>query len=162
MFVRVIFSVLIISSVVFNSFLPDAKAGTRNSHLKFESGWIRVTSSGHPMTAGYISISNNGSKDFVLMSVSSSIAKMVELHETTFHNNVMKMRELKDGIKIPANGIIHLKPKGLHMMFKELKTKIKEAKKYKVKFTFKNGSGVEVFMSGKKIGLKATTGKHKH
>ena len=92
MFVRVVLSVLIISSVVFNSFLPDAKAGTRNSHLKFESGWIRVTSSGHPMTAGYITISNNGSKDVVLMSVSSSIAKMVELHETKFHNNVMKMR----------------------------------------------------------------------
>ena len=162
MFVRVVLSVLIISSVVFNSFLPDAKAGTRNSHLKFESGWIRVTSSGHPMTAGYITISNNGSKDVVLMSVSSSIAKMVELHETKFHNNVMKMRELKNGIKIPANGIIHLKPKGLHLMFKGLETKIEEAKKYKVKFTFINGSGVEVFMSGKKIGAKATTGKHKH
>ena len=162
MFVRVVLSVLIISSVVFNSFLPDAKAGARNSHLKFESGWIRVTSSGHPMPAGYITISNNGSKDVVLISVSSSIAKMVELHETKFHNNVMKMRELKNGIKIPPNGIIHLKPKGLHMMFKGLKTKIKEAKKYKVKFTFINGSGVEVFMSGKKIGAKATTGKHKH
>ena len=162
MFVRVVLSVLIISSVVFNSLLPDAKAGARNSHLKFESGWIRVTSSGHPMTAGYITISNNGSKDVVLTSVSSSIAKMVELHETTFHNNVMKMRELKNGIKIPANGIIHLKPKGLHMMFKGVKSKIKEAKKYKVKFTFINGSGVEVFMSGKKIGAKATTGKHKH
>ena len=162
MFVRVVLSVLIISSVVFNSFLPDAKAAKRNSHLKFESGWIRVTSSGHPMTAGYITISNNGSKDVVLMSVSSSIAKMVELHETKFHNNVMKMRELKNGIKIPANGIIYLKPKGLHLMFKGLKTKIEEAKKYKVKFTFINGNGVEVFMSGKKIGAKATTGKHKH
>ena len=94
MFVRMVWSVLIISSVVFNFFLPDAKAGTSNSHLKFESGWIRVTSSGHPMTAGYITISNNGSKDVVLMSVSSSIAKMVELHETTFDNNVMKMRVL--------------------------------------------------------------------
>ena len=96
------------------------------------------------------------------MSVSSSIAKMVELHETKFHNNVMKMRELKNGIKIPANGIIHFKPKGLHLMFKGLKTKIEETKEYKVKFTFINGSGVEVFMSGKKIGAKATTGKHKH
>ena len=161
MLVRVVLAALINSSVGFN-FLPEVKAGTRYSHLKFENGWIRVTSSGHPMTAGYITISNNGSKDVVLTSVSSSIAKMVELHETTFHNNVMKMRELKNGIKIPANGIIHLKPKGLHMMFKGLKTKIKEAKKYKVKFTFINGSGVEVFMSGKKIGAKATTGKHKH
>ena len=162
MLVRGVLSALIISSVVFNFFLPEAEAGTRESHLKFESGWIRVTSSGHPMTAGYITISNNGSKDVVLISVSSTVAKMVELHETTFHNNVMKMRELKNGIKIPANGIIHLKPKGLHLMFKGLKTKIKEGKKYKVKFTFTNGSGVEVSMSGKKIGAKATTGKHKH
>ena len=162
MFVRVAVSALIFTAVAFVLVLPEADAEIRNSHLKFESGWIRVTSSGHPMTAGYITISNNGSKDVVLMSVSSSIAKMVELHETTSHNNVMKMRELKNGIKIPANGIIHLKPKGLHLMFKGLKTKIEETKKYKVKFTFINGSGVEVFMSGKKIGAKATTGKHKH
>ena len=111
MLVRGVLSALIISSVVFNFFLPEAEAGTLESHLKLESGWIRVTSSGHPMTAGYITISNNGSKDVVLMSVSSTVAKMVELHETTFHNNVMKMRELKNGIKIPANGIIHFKPK---------------------------------------------------
>ena len=162
MFVRVALSALIFTTALFVLVLQGAHAGTRNSHLKFESGWIRVTSSGHPMTAGYITISNNGSKDVVLMSVSSTVAKMVELHETTFHNNVMKMRELKNGIKIPANGTIHLKPKGRHLMFKGLKTTIKEAEKYKVKFTFMNGSGVEVSMSGKKIGAKATTGKHKH
>ena len=162
MFFRITLSALIFTTALFAPFLPEAHAGARNSNLKFESGWIRVTSSGHPMTAGYITISNEGSKDFVLMSVSSAFAKMVELHETTFHNNIMKMRELKNGIKIPANGTIHLKPKGLHLMFKGLKTKIKEAKKYKVKFTFMNGSEVEVSMSGKKIGAKATTGKNKH
>tara|TARA_B100000242_G_scaffold167106_1_gene119370 strand:- start:314 stop:802 length:489 start_codon:yes stop_codon:yes gene_type:complete len=162
MFVRVVLSAFIILCVVFNFFLPEATSGTRNNHLKFESGWLRVTSSGHPMTAGYITISNNGSKDVVLMSVSSTVAKMVELHETTFHNNVMKMRKLKNGIKIPANGMIHLKPKGLHLMFRGLKKEIKEEEKYKVKFIFMNGSEVEVSMSGKKIGTKATTGKHKH
>ena len=114
------------------------------------------------MTAGYITISNNRSKDVVLTSVSSAFAKMVELHETTFHNNVMKMKELKNGIKIPAYGTIHLKPKGLHLMFKGLKTKIKEAENYKVKFIFMNGSGVEVTMLGKRMGAKATAGKHRH
>ena len=74
----------------------------------------------------------------------------------------MKMRKLKNGIKIPANGMIHLKPKGLHLMFRGLKKEIKEEEKYKVKFIFMNGSEVEVSMSGKKIGTKATTGKHKH
>ena len=162
MFVRVVLPALIFLTVVLSFGSPEANAGTRNSDLKFERGWIRVTSSGHPMAAGYITISNNGSKDVVLVSVSSTIAKMVELHETTFHNNVIKMRELKNGIKIPANGIIHLKPKGLHLMFKGLKTKIKEAKSYKVKFIFLNGNGVEVTMSGKKTGAKATAGKHKH
>ena len=162
MFVRVAISALIFTTVVFALVSPKADAGTRNSHLKFESGWIRVTSSGHPMTAGYITISNNGTKDVVLMSVSSAVATMVELHETTFHDNVMKMTELKNGLKIPADGTIHLKPKGLHLMFKNLKTKIKEAEKYKVKFIFMNGSGVEVTMLGKRMGAKATAGKHRH
>ena len=162
MFVRVAMSALIFTIALFALVLPESHAETRNSHIKFENGWIRVTSSDHPMTAGYITISNNGSKDFVLMSVSSAFAKMVELHETTFHNNVMKMRELKNGIKIPANGTIHLKPKGRHLMFKGLKTTIMEAEKYKVKFIFINGSGVEVTMLGKRLRTEATAGKHKH
>ena len=162
MFVRVALSAFIFTTALFTLFLPEAHAGTRNSHLKFESGWIRVTSSDHPLTAGYITISNMGSKDFVLMSVSSAFAKMVELHETKFRNNVVKMRELKNGVKIPANSTIHLKPKGLHLMFKGLTTTIKEAEKYKVKFIFMNGSGVEVTMVGKRIGSKATAEKDKH
>ena len=162
MFVRVAISALIFTTVVFALVSPKADAGIRNSHLKFESGWIRVTSSGHPMTAGYITISNNGTKDVFLISVSSAVATMVELHETTFHDNVMKMRELKNGLKIPTNGTIHLKPKGLHLMFKGLKTEIKEAEKYKVKFIFMNGSEVEVTMLGKRMGEKATAGNYKH
>ena len=162
MFVRVAVSALTFATVVFALVLPETDAGIRNSHLKFESGWIRVTSSDHPMTAGYITISNNGKKDVVLNSVSSAVATMVELHETTFHNNVMMMRELKNGLKIPASGTIHLKPKGLHLMFKGLKTEIKEAEKYKVKFIFMNGSGVEVTMLGKRIGAKAMARNYKH
>ena len=162
MFFRVLFSALVFSTAICSIVLTAANAGTVQNHLRFEGGWIRVTSSGHPMTAGYIIISNNGSRDVVLMSVSSAVAKMVEIHETTFQSNVMKMRKLKNGIRIPAKGVIHLEPKGLHLMFRGLKMKIKEAEKYKVKFMFLNGGLAEVIMLGKKIGAKAPIEKHKH
>ena len=137
-------------------------ADTRLKEVQFKDPWIRTTSSGHPMTAGYLSILNNGSADVELVRVSSSIAEKVELHETTFHNNIMKMKQLESGVRIPAQGVIHFSPKGLHLMFKGLKMKVKEGGKYKVNLKFKNGGKAEIIMIGRKIGSKGAHKHHKH
>ena len=49
-------------------------ADTGLKEVQFKDPWIRTTSTGHPMTAGYLSILNNGSEDVELVTVSSSIA----------------------------------------------------------------------------------------
>ena len=137
-------------------------ADTTLKEVQFKDPWIRTTSSGHPMTAGYLSILNNGSADVELVRVSSSIAEKVELHETTFHNNIMKMKQLESGVRIPAQGVIHFSPKGLHLMFKGLKMKVKDGGKYKVNLKFKNGSKAEIILTGRKIGSKGAHKHHKH
>ena len=155
-------SFLTIPAVIMFFFSSMVVADTGLKEVQFKDPWIRTTSTGHPMTAGYLSILNNGSEDVELVTVSSSIAKKVELHETTFHNNIMKMRQLESGVKIPAKGVIHFLPKGLHFMFKGLKMKVKDGGKYNVNLKFKNGGKAEVTMIGRKIVSKGAHKHHKH
>ena len=151
-----------IPAVIMFFFSSMVVADTGLKEVQFKDPWIRTTSSGHPMTAGYLSILNNGSADVELVRVSSSIAEKVELHETTFHNNIMKMKQLESGVRIPAQGVIHFSPKGLHLMFKGLKMKVKDGGKYKVNLKFKNGSKAEIILTGRKIGSKGAHKHHKH
>lgn len=85
--------------------------------------WIRGTVAqqkatgmfGHFMSAG-------GGK---LVSGSSPVAGVVEIHEMTMDGNVMKMRALTAGLDLPAGKAVELKPGGYHVMLMDLKQQLK-------------------------------------
>ena len=54
------------------------------------------------VTAGFVTITNNGSSDDRLLRISTDFAARSELHTMSMDNGVMKMRPLADGIIIPA------------------------------------------------------------
>jgi len=58
---------------------------------------------------------NKSNKDIYLIGAKSSGAKTLELHEHKINNGMMVMRQVKH-IKVPANGMIELKPGGYHVM----------------------------------------------
>jgi copper(I)-binding protein len=74
----------------------------------------------------------------------ATFAGKVEVHETTMVNNVMQMRELKQGLVIPAKGKIELKPGSYHVMFMDLKEPLVKGKKYKAKLNFEKAGSIEV------------------
>ena len=82
---------------------------------------IRAIAPGMDVTGGYVAITNHGNSDDKLVAVTALFAKLVELHEMTQDNGVMKMRRRGDGIEIPAGETVLLKPGGLHIMFMGLK-----------------------------------------
>jgi hypothetical protein len=56
----------------------------------------------------------------------------------------MKMRQLTDGLEIPAGGEVVLKSGGYHIMFIGLEQQIKEGEKYPVTLVFEKAGSVEV------------------
>lgn len=66
---------------------------------------------------GFLSIYNYSSDANRLISASSPVAERVELHTMTMENDVMRMRELEDGIELPGDAQVDLQPGGLHVMF---------------------------------------------
>ncbi len=95
---------------------------------------------------GFLSIYNYSSEPDRLISASSPIAERVELHTMTMENDVMRMRELEDGIELPANAQVDLEPGGLHVMFINLSQPFVEGEEVPVTLTFANGDEQEIVL----------------
>ncbi len=105
--------------------------------------WIRNSAAGGN-TAAYLTLKNGGAED-TLVSASISEANMVEIHETAAAaSGMMEMRPLTQGIKVPANGSVELKPGSYHVMVMGLKQDLKIGANVKLKLTFKSGKTLEL------------------
>ena len=71
-------------------------------------------------TAAYMTITNNSSKEAVLVSASSDIAGAVEIHQMSDMNGMMKMAMVSN-MHVPALGKVILQPGGFHIMLINLK-----------------------------------------
>ena len=58
------------------------------------------------------------------MAARSPVAGVVEIHEMTMVDNVMKMRAVP-GLDLPAGKAVELKPGGYHVMLMDLKAPLK-------------------------------------
>jgi copper(I)-binding protein len=73
-----------------------------------------------PPSAAYMTISNTGDEDRTIVSASSDLAGVVELHNTLMEDGVMRMFEMEDGVLLPAGETVELRPRGLHVMLMQL------------------------------------------
>ncbi len=104
----------------------------------------RATPPNAPVSGGYMTIHNNGTEADRLLSGEAAFAERVEIHEMSMEREVMKMRQLTDGLEIPAGGDVVLKSGGYHIMFIGLEQQIKEGDKYPVTLVFEKAGSVEV------------------
>jgi copper(I)-binding protein len=75
---------------------PDAKSFA-HGQLTFTSPWARATVKGAKVGAGYLMIVNAGEDD-TLIKASTDVSERVEIHEMKMVGDVMKMRELENGL----------------------------------------------------------------
>ena len=84
--------------------------------------WVRATVPQQKTTGVFLQITS--AKDARLVEARSPAANVVELHEMTMVDNVMKMRAVP-GLALPAGKVVELKPGGYHVMV-DLKQQIKD------------------------------------
>jgi periplasmic copper chaperone A len=124
--------------------VPDGSATAKVGDLALSGGYVKGMLPGQAVGGGYVTIHNGGGSDDRLVSVKSSAAGKVELHEMKMQGDVMKMRELKDGIAISAGATIALSPNTMHLMFKQVKTPFKQGAVVPVTLTFEKAGAVEL------------------
>lgn len=86
-----------------------------------ENGWARATVAGQDSAAAYLTIVNRGGSEDRLVSVSVPGANLAMLHSSSMDGGVMRMRDLTDGLAIPAGATVDLAPNGTHIMLAGLK-----------------------------------------
>lgn len=104
----------------------------------------RATPPNAPVAAGFLTVTNTGENDDRLVAARSDVAGRVEIHEMAMDGDVMKMRELADGLPIPSGETVVLQPGGIHLMFMELKKPLVEGATVDVTLVFGNSGEIEV------------------
>jgi copper(I)-binding protein len=133
-------ALILISFTTLNNPNFAHSAGT----VEITKAWLRATPPSAMAAGGYLEITNNTSADDTLVGVEFSQAGKSEIHEMKMNGGVMKMRPLKQGIKIPAGETISLKPGGFHLMFMGMKSQLKDGQNYRVKLTFTHSGAMEI------------------
>ena len=105
----------------------------------------RATLPGQPVGGGFMTITNTGAEADRLVSITApDVSDDVQIHEMKMENDVMKMRQLPDGVEIPAGAKVELKSGGLHVMFMKIKYAFKEGESFKATLTFEKAGALEV------------------
>ncbi|MCW8914698.1 MAG: copper chaperone PCu(A)C [Magnetovibrio sp.] len=100
--------------------------------------WARGSAGMAKAGAAFMQIQNSTGMDDTLVAVKANVSKKVELHTHLMEGGVMKMREVKGGIPLPAGKTQELKPGSYHVMFMGLNEPFKEGSMFPITMVFKN------------------------
>lgn len=112
--------------------------------LNISVPFTRATLPNAPVGGGFLTIENTGAEADRLISATSSVAKDTQIHSMAMEGDVMKMRELSDGLELPAGETVVLAPGGFHIMFMGLSQPFVEGETVTVTLTFDKAGTVEV------------------
>lgn len=113
--------------------------------LTLSGGFTRATLPNAPVAGGFVTITNAGTDDDRLVSASADgVAGRVEIHEMAMQGDVMKMRQLPDGLEIPAGETVELKPGSYHLMLMELAKPLVEGDSIVVRLVFEKAGDITV------------------
>ncbi|MCD9007602.1 copper chaperone PCu(A)C [Luteimonas sp. XNQY3] len=94
---------------------PAASAADAGAGIVVSEAWIRETPPNAAVAGGYLTLHSAAADR--LLSVDTPAAASVEIHEMSHAGGMMRMRELPDGVELPAGTEVTLKPGGNHLMF---------------------------------------------
>jgi len=140
-------------------------AGAAQAQVVVSEAWARATVPQQRSSAAFMRLT--APTDVRLVSVQSSVAEVVELHEMAMDGNVMKMRAVTGGLEMPAGKAVELTPGGYHVMLMGLTRQLKDGDNVPLTLIFeskdKGRQTVDVSAAVRPLGVAATPPTmHKH
>lgn len=108
--------------------------------IRVENAWVREPAPGQVVVGGFLDITSK--QDASLISAESPVAGMVEIHEMSMKDGVMRMRPVEK-IDLPKGQTVKLAPGGLHLMLENLKKPLRAGDKVPLTLKVKTGAKVE-------------------
>ena len=103
-----------------------------------DNAWVRATVAGQHASGAFMDLT--ASSDSKLVEVQSPVAKNVQIHQSSMHNDVMSMQQV-DAVALPAGQKVSLDTHGYHVMLMELTGQIKAGDKVPLTLTVENAKG---------------------
>lgn len=123
-------------------------AGQDGSGMAIEGLWARATAPRAPTGAVYVSITNTADEADRLTGAEGDIADRIELHDAGIDDDgVMQMREIEDGIALPAGQTVELAPQGRHIMLIGLDGPLVEGEAFPLTLSFEQAGAITVDIS---------------
>ena len=118
-----------------------------------KDAWARATVQGQKATGAFMTLTAD--KGARLMSISTPVAAVAEVHEMRMDGDVMKMAAVKGGLELPAGKPVELKPGSYHLMLMDLKTPLRKDTSIALTLVLVDAKGVE---SKTEVSVPVTTG----
>ncbi|WP_435751265.1 copper chaperone PCu(A)C [Thauera sp. AutoDN2] len=102
--------------------LLAASLSVSAQQLTVTEPWVRATVPQQKATGAFMHLRSDA--DVRLVAAESPVAGVVEIHEMSMQNDVMKMSPIS-GLDLPAGQDVELKPGGYHVMLMDLRQQVK-------------------------------------
>jgi copper(I)-binding protein len=106
-----------------------------------KDAWVRTSVQGQKASGAFMTLTAKESTK--LVSVSTPVAGLAEVHEMKMDGDVMRMRAVQGGLDLPAGKPVALSPGGFHVMLMDLKAALPKDSTIPLTLTFKDAKGVE-------------------
>ena len=141
--------------VIAGCLLMAGAAAAQTGQIEVKDAWARATPGKAENGAAYLTIVTPAADK--LVAISTPAAKKTGLHTMTMDGGVMKMRPL-DGLDVPANQPVTLKPGGIHIMLQGLNEPLQAGKSFPLTLTFEKAGERQVEVAIEKTGAMGPEG----
>lgn len=121
---------------------PGGSGSGEAATVQVAGAVCRPTPVGRQTTGCYLTLT--AAADDRLASVASPDANIVQIHESRIESNMMMMRELREGLPLPAGQAVALAPGGNHLMLLGVKEPLVAGDAVALTLTFATSDPVEV------------------
>lgn len=142
------------------SAVPAAARDTIAGDIRIARPWTRAAAA-NANGAAFMTLRNTGAQADRLLSASSPIARVVELHTHVREGDVMRMRPVQD-IPVPAGETVELRPGGLHVMLIGLNGPLQQGARVPVTLRFERAGEVQVDLTVEAAGARGPMPGHRH
>ena len=115
-------------------------------NISVDHPWSKPTPPISEYGVAYFNVSNNGKSDDILLKIKipGDIAKSASIHDVIDDGEMMRMREVTDGKKIPQGSAVKFQPGGSHIMLEGLTKPLTLDDKFMIELVFAKAGTVPV------------------
>ena len=115
---------------------PEAAPESTPAQVSATDAWCRPTAQGAGAAGCYVTLT--ATADDRLTGAASPAGERVEIHTMSMDGGVMRMRELPDGLALPAGQAVALKPGAEHLMLMAPTAALNEGETVEITLSFQS------------------------